>query len=84
MGALQTTATLKQYYATCLALVSIIILFGGLVAPVVSLSVPSLCAWQVLFTRYLDFIYVSLIDQTLTLDFCAFECVLKLLRSSWS
>lgn len=33
-----TTATLKQYYATCLALVSIIILFGGLVAPVLELK----------------------------------------------
>lgn len=33
-----TTATLKQYYATCLVLVSIIILFGGLVAPVLELK----------------------------------------------
>lgn len=37
----QTTATLKQYYATCLALVAIIILFGGLIAPVVSPSLIS-------------------------------------------
>lgn len=33
-----TNATLKQYYATCFALVSIIILFGGLVAPVLELK----------------------------------------------
>jgi len=33
---LQTTDSLKQYYATCFALVGAIILFGGLIAPVVS------------------------------------------------
>lgn len=33
---LQTSATLKQYYATCFALISSIMLFAGLLSPIVS------------------------------------------------
>jgi len=71
-GALQTTATLKQYYATCFALVSIVILFGGLVAPAVSLAPFWVFHWNSLHDRYwssTNIVYTN---------YCGF------LSSSWS
>jgi hypothetical protein len=35
---LQTAATLQQYFASCLSLVAGIILFGGLIAPILELK----------------------------------------------
>jgi len=55
---LQTSANLRQYYATCFSLISGIILFGGLLAP----SVRFICLYYFAFSGGLLFGFPNIIN----------------------
>lgn len=54
---MQSSANLKQYYATCFSLIAGIIIFGGLLAPIVSCYI---LVWNYYFWFYVPSLSISL------------------------